>query len=1168
MAIPTDSKINQTNTSMKKHLLFVLLAVVAMAVGCQNDKPQGDQGDGQQFVQVDRDTLFLGSEASTANVLYVNSHDDYWSYDYDSSQEWCMVYDGTDEFGDRCLIVDVTENTTDLTREISIVVTNGNAADEFVVSQSASEYSPATKISIADTLCTLSKDLATVAVEVESDGDYEIVIPEESFWIIHDNTEKGEGKRIESFFVSGNFAEIMRTAQIAFVSPNAEASITVRQWGTNDLNVDTEEKVLLFLAGRDSIHVETISEYTATVAEGDWVRINEELSSPEWVVFDYDENLDESESRSAVITIATATTSASVALTQIPCTMTEMPEGDKWIDDIPANITSGEASTQLTSSRKPERAFDGNTMSAWYSTQKNTEPQQFIINVDASNVDRIDYLRYVPATATSASSAWGNWKETEIYVTDADGNETLLTTYDFRASTNKVDVVFEPALPNTITRVRFVIKEAKPYVQNGVEYPYVASAAEIGLFMYNPEGFAALKYFTDWSLSELRDDVTYDMISQIKDPFYRSIAEQIFCGTYDDEFRVCEFKAYPCPELDANILRDKTHGVLSNVTGMYVAEAGVPQYIYLDEDYGLDIYVRIIDYKNHSTATHPVAISPHDHLECDIKLQKGRNVITPTNKGLMYILAFTEDDSYAQIPPMKAHFVNSGVNGYLDYNKHTVDDVLRIFMLAPSTKEPRFDLVGDHFVINYEKAQYLQHTFRGNPCTNAQAAIDLMEIYDSVTKIQERMMGHVKYKAKGLQRGHRNRMTFLGSYGSTYAYSAWWHTGYSPAITPGMLSPMNLWARHLKPEALNDGITSRIWGLAHELGHSNQTALFTWRGMTEVSNNMMCLMAQNFMYGVGKGYTTMRWSQSFNTAMRDFGSRWVTEFDKDGNWYERPFTHCESVNSPCFGSTEGAVDPCTQLFPFYQLFLYFHLVEGNSDFLPDFYELCRTKDIYPKNYANEDAYQSAIILEFMKTISEASGQDMSDWANAWGLPGVNYGLGKGTRVNHYGQTYFTTTQEQIDEAMKHNSQFPKPKMNPFYIHDLNLELYRNPQPVVAGTHTVDDKGNFAMSGWQNVVAWVLVDPDKLGEDGKPGRDVAVLMCNKQDGGGTFNYAYRESRYIPKAENDFSNYLYNNGGTGANRLMADVPVDYAYTKSLQLYAVDAYGTRYASQSNTK
>ncbi|MBR2333207.1 MAG: M60 family metallopeptidase [Rikenellaceae bacterium] len=1140
---------------MKKiYRLMLMMVVVAMAA-CTPADPQGGDKPQEDFVTLDpTETLYLGFEAEEATV-YVESHDSFWDYTYDENQEWCFVRDVTED-DLRVMVVSVTENETGEDREITITVTNGDAAAQLVVSQSASESTPATEISVEKSRYTVAKEVSTLEIPVTANGDYEVVIPEDCDWVSYD----GKGENGENFFVSGNFAEAAREVVVTFQSKNTSTEITIVQWGTDDLSLGYSSKLIGYVAGRDSVSVVAPTGYSVEI-EADWVTYDAEASSEEWIYFDYTENESDSERREATIIVQSSSAKEELVLTQLPATNTDMPEKDNWIEDLAANIPSGTSTSEMSSSRNVSKAYDGNIKSNWFSTTKNDAPVEITLNVDASNVERIDYLRYVPA---AGNMEWGRWGEVDIYVTDAEGVESLFMTYDFGKKSTEEQVIFDEPLANTITKMRFVIKTASPYIgANNVESPNVASAAEITLYQYNPEAFQPLKYFTDMSISTLRDDVTLEDVIAIKDPFYRSIAERIYYGTYDSEFRVCEFKAYPSPLRDMELFRDKTFGILSNVTGMYVVEANKPQYIYLDEDYGLELYVRVINYKEPGTSTHPVAISHEDHVGCDYKIQKGRNVITPTQTGLMYILAFTDD--YEKIPPMTAHFLNSGVNGYIKYGKHDATDAYRIFAQSLKNKEIRFDMVADLAVLNFEKQSYLANTFSGNPRVNAQNAIDLLEIYDSITKIQERMQGHVKYKALGRQRGHRNRMSFIGMYGSTYAYSAWWHTGYSPAITPGVVNPNNLWPR--KATNLNDGITSRIWGVAHELGHSTQTALFTWRGLTEVSNNVMCLMTQNFMYGVGKGYTTMRWAKSFNTAMRDIGTRWVTEFDQDGNWYERPFTHMESVNSPWYGQITGAVDPATQIFPFYQLFLYYHIIEGNSDFYPDFYELCRTKPIYEKDFPNANAYQSAVVLEYMKTISEAAGEDLSDWANAWGLPGVNYGCGHGTRVNHYGESYFTTTAEQIKANEEYNSQFKKPRMNPFYIHDLNLDLYREPKTVVAGTHTVvEDVANktckFTMSGWENVVAWVLIDPNKNDEKGNPGREVAVLMCEDNNGGGTFSYVYRESKYMPAAENDFSNYKYD----GHNRPMADTPFDYEYTKSLQLCAVDAYGNRYPSLSN--
>jgi hypothetical protein len=332
----------------------------------------------------------------------------------------------------------------------------------------------------------------------------------------------------------------------------------------------------------------------------------------------------------------------------------------------------------------------------------------------------------------------------------------------------------------------------------------------------------------------------------------------------------------------------------------------------------------------------------------------------------------------------------------------------------------------------------------------------------------------------------------------------------------------------------------------------------------------MCAITQNFVYGLGMGRTTMRYNDHFNKGMRDMAKRWVWDFRKKENgeieWYERPFTHPEAVNSPVFGNPSGGVDPTTQLMPFYQLFLYYHLVEGNCDFYPDFYELCRTKTGFTRNdYPSHDAYQSAIALEYVRSISEAAGEDLSEWANDWGLPGVNpaNGVNPGIKVNHYGQAFFTSSEEQVKANTEYCSQFKKPRLNPLYIHDLNLELYRNPQKVVAGTHTVNDNCKFTMTGWQNVAAWVLHDPNKVGENGEMGRDVAVILCNNVNGGGDFTYVHKETRY--KVNADGTDYIYRD----ANNHVRDMENPAAlkeYTKGLQLYAVDVWGERYASQSN--
>ncbi len=1144
-------------------VMLGLVAVATLSVSCQPEDPQDSKQPVEEYLTLDSETLYFGYEASDA-TMYVESHDMFWNYSYDESQEWCIVSDITED-GIRSLLVEVTENESGEDRELTVTVTNGEKAAQFVVSQSASDSTPATEISVEQSEYLLAKEMTTLNIAVTADGDYKVVIPEECDWVAYE----GKGEQGESLFVSGNFDAEMREVVVLFQSKNTEAAVTISQWGTDDLSLGATEKTVAYLAGCDSVSVVSGTAFNATVEGGDWLTINTERTTEDWVVFNFEENESETEDRVATIVVQSENSTKEVAITQIRKVETEMPSADDWKEDMLVTVSNAEATSQMSSSRGVLKAYDGNTKSNWFSATSNEAPVEIKFDVDASQLERIDYLRYIPATG---NMTWGRWGEIDIYATDANGVESLVKTADLGMKGTNQSIVFDEPLANTTTNIRIVIKTALPYIDpNDNESPNVASAAEVGFYQYNPDAFQILDYFTDMSISELRSDVTFNDIMEIEDPFYRSIAERLFTGTYDSEFRVCEFKAYPDPYRDYELFRDKAFGLVDNVTGMYVAKANTPQYIFLDEDYGLEIYVRVVDLKTYESTKNPYGTGPDDHTY-DYKLQKGRNVIVPAFRGQMYMMVFTDD--YAKYPPMKAHFVNSGVNGYIRYGQHTVDDVYRIFMLAKQDDEPRFDMITDKAVLNFEKAQYIKGTFEGNPRMNPQGALDLLEIYDSVTKIQERIMGHDKYKALGRQRGHRNRMLFMGAYGDTFGYSAWYHTGYSAAMSSDVVRPAKLWNKNT--QYWNNGVVGAIWGIAHELGHSSQTDLFTWQGLAEVTNNLMCAITQNYVYGVGLGRTTMRYNDHFNKGMRDMAKRWIWDFKKDENgngvWYERPFTHSEAVNTPSFGNIDGGVDPTTQLMPFYQLFLYYHLIEGNSDFYPDFYELCRTKPIYRDDFPSHDAYQSAIALEYVRSISEAAGEDLSEWANEWGLPGVNPANGRnpGMKVNHYGQAFFTSSKEQIEANNEYCSQFKKPRLNPLYIHDLNLDLYRNPQKVVAGTHTVNDNCKFTMSGWQNVAAWVLVDPNKVGEDGKMGRDVAVIACSDVNGGGTFTYVHKESRYMANA--DYTDYMYNSGSSyasndsGTMRALEKATPLYDYTKGLQLYAVDVWGNRYASQSN--
>ena len=56
---------------------------------CEVD-PVEQGGDELNYVQIERDTLYINAEGGVEN-LYVESHNLMWDYTYDDGQEWCSV---------------------------------------------------------------------------------------------------------------------------------------------------------------------------------------------------------------------------------------------------------------------------------------------------------------------------------------------------------------------------------------------------------------------------------------------------------------------------------------------------------------------------------------------------------------------------------------------------------------------------------------------------------------------------------------------------------------------------------------------------------------------------------------------------------------------------------------------------------------------------------------------------------------------------------------------------------------------------------------------------------------------------------------------------------------------------------------------------------------------
>lgn len=534
---------------------------------------------------------------------------------------------------------------------------------------------------------------------------------------------------------------------------------------------------------------------------------------------------------------------------------------------------------------------------------------------------------------------------------------------------------------------------------------------------YPTSDFDPLSLFTDMTCSELKGGITDADINACKVAFYKKIAQYLKAGAYPKEFRIQEYKAYPHPDMMAKTHKTSPYSLLDNPTGMAV-DSGDELVVFVGKTNGQKLQIRIQELNRTDDDGFNNSVS--------YNLNEGINQFNVQKSGLIYIMYHTEN--YETAPSIKIHFASGDVNGYFDSTKHGSDDWMRLRRAA--TKR-YFDVLGKYAHITFPTQDFTAYTPDGKA---------LIDAYDKIVESEMMLMGLFKYN-----KVFKNRMYFNVTYRG-YMYATSYHTAYHADTMDELCDVEKL-------------TNTSIWGPSHEVGHCNQTRPgLKWHGTTEVTNNIMSMYLQNSIYNRNSKLQTSKQSEGNNF----YAAAWTNIIA--GKQPHADFKHNSS-------SSEFAY--FAKLVPFWQLELYFGNVLGRTPlaqadkggFYPDVYEHVRT---------NPDLSTAGLQqTEFVYICSLIGQANLLDFFTKWGfLTPTNASL------SDYGSGSVIVTQDRIDEINRRVEElgYEKPQVALEYITDNNWKMYKDPQPVVAGTSSRDGR-KLSFTNWQNVVAYEVTDKD-------------------------------------------------------------------------------------------
>ncbi len=709
--------------------------------------------------------------------------------------------------------------------------------------------------------------------------------------------------------------------------------------------------------------------------------------------------------RAAKLTFAKDGSTKTVTLTQAENPLINYTDGQITV------LSASASSTETSKESAPiSNAIDNNTATYYHSTWSSATSYPVTLTFNFSEAKHVDRIIYVPR-----GNSTGIFKEVTVQYTKNGTTYTTAGSITFQNTNDSQAYTFPDGGVDGVRAVRLKVASSYSAYISAAEIKFYDSSNAVG----SPDDFAI---FADNICSKLKPGTTQSQISAIKTTLVRQLAQDLFDGVYDTEFRVGKFAPYrPIANLQSELKTSAYYDRHENPTG-----------IFFDDNDKVAIMADGIGTRSVNLEIYNFALDDMGTYSTH-KLVDGLNIISVPTHGLGYVLYYPDD--YQSADSISLHFINGKQNGYFDLKRH--DNTKWKYLLA-NVKSECMDILTPHIhMVAPVYALKSQCPARG---------FELAQKLDSVIALEWEIEGFFRHG-----RAPKNHQFVRPSQSGLFAnaegsHCAWGSFG-------GWVTPVAL----------------ESWGLAHELGHNNQVPAFTWTGMTEVSNNLCSAWVQyrlpwtrlrledetikcivgNYRGGRMQNFLNM---DVVNNAGTDY--YWQTETD--------------------FGGT--TVDHFVALVPLWQMVLYTMVAEKSPYAFMDWYEMIRT------NATLNSASAAQKRVNFLKNICKTAKLDFFPFFEKAGMlkPMSN------VHIDDYTSGNITISKATINSARAEIKRqgYPEVPAELVYMNGYNCHIFRDGGklearfPVNTGcTKSGDNMVKVDNYVWQNAVGYETYDAD-------------------------------------------------------------------------------------------